>query len=126
MTQYTRRLIIVCNAAVAAAANNAANQDDTRDGGDGSRTFTVGLSADGSAPDHALLVRLVAQARRWRRPSPRGYARPGRRWPRSRPVALGQTPSSTRFAVFDEAASWTSDAVVTACGLQRVNAPLDL
>lgn len=125
MTQYTRRLIIVCNAAVAAAANNAANQDDTRDGGDGSRTFTVGLSADGSAPathywcgwslKPAMATAIATRLRA-----------AGATVAEVTPVALGQTPSSTRFAVFDEAAGWTSDAVLTACGLQRVNAPLDL
>lgn len=37
-----------------------------------------------------------------------------------RPVDFGQTPASTRFAVFDTAAGWTPDDVLTACGLQRV------
>lgn len=125
MTAYTRRLIIVCNAAVAAAANNAANQNDTRDGGDGSRTFAVGLSADGSATathywcgwslKPAMATAIATRLRA-----------AGETVVEVTPVALGQTPGSTRFAVFDEAAGWTSDAVLTACGLQRVNAPLDL
>jgi hypothetical protein len=46
-TQYTRRLVIVVAAAAADACNTHAQAIDP-DGGD--RTFTVGLSATGSAP----------------------------------------------------------------------------
>lgn len=118
-TAYTRRLIIVCNAAVAAAANVAANQADTADGGDGSATFRVGLLASGNAPaTHywcgwtmrpAMAVAIASRLR--------GH---GATLAEVQPVNLGQTPTSTRFAVFDEADGWTPDAVLTACGLQRV------
>ena len=118
-TQYTRRLIIVCNAAVAAAANAAANQGDTADGGDGSKTFRVGLSATGNAPaTHywagwtmrpAMATAIATRLRS-----------SGATVGEVTPVAEKGTPSSTRFGVFDVADGWTPDAVLTACGLQRV------
>jgi hypothetical protein len=118
-TQYTRRLIIVCNAAVAALANNAANQADTADGGEGSRTFRVGLSATGDAPAthywcswsmRPSMATAIRSRLRERGATAAEVA----------PVADKGTPSSTRFAVFDVADGWTPDAVLTACGLQRV------
>ena len=70
-TQYTRHLILVTNAALAAAANNASNQTDTKDGGQrGDLTFTNGLSPSGQAPADArrallrcALVELVGLTR---------------------------------------------------------------
>lgn len=118
-TQYTRRLIIVCNAAVAAVANTAANQPDTADGGNGSQTFRVGLSVSGNAPathywcgwtmtpSHAAAIRTRLRAA-------------GATVADVTPIVPGNSPASTRFAVFDASDGWTPDDVLTACGLQRV------
>ena len=35
------------------------------------------------------------------------------------PIAVGNTPASTRFAIFD-GDLWTPEDVLTACGLQRI------
>lgn len=117
MSVYNRRFIIVARADLAAAANLAAAAADWDPDG-GSQTFTVGLSASGSAPatafwcntaltpSQALAVRNRLQAR-------------GATNAEITPIAIGQTPASNRFAVFD-GDLWTPDAVLTACGLQTL------
>lgn len=119
-TLYLRRYIIVARADVAAAANLAANQADTNDGGDGSKTFTVGLSASGAAPAQAFICN-------WALKAPQAVAIRTRLQERgatvaeTTPVPAGQTPASNRFAVFDVINDgWDPEAVLAACGLKRV------
>lgn len=116
-TQFARRYIIVPRADLAAAANLAAKQPDTDPAG-GDRTFTVGLSATGSAPAQAYwcnwaLTNAQAAAIRNR------LQERGATVAETTPVPPGGTPASNRFAVFD-AADWTPEAILAQIGMQVV------
>lgn len=118
-TQYTRHILLIARADIAALANDAANQSDTNDGGRGDLTFTNGLSPSGNAPaTHywcswamrpAMLSALVTRLRA-----------AGATVPETTLVAFGQTPASARMAAFDLDSAWTPDGVLTTVGLQRV------
>lgn len=117
MTVYTRRLIIVARADVAAAANLAASKNDTDPVG-GDKTFRAALSASGNEPAQAYWCGWTMTG---------GQAAAIRSRLRERgatvaevaPVAAKGTPASNRFAVFD-ADEWTPDEVLAKLGLQRV------
>lgn len=117
MAGYTRRFIIVCRADFAVKGNAAAKANDFDPGG-GEKTFNVPLSASGNLPAQtywmscamttgmagAIRTRLQAQ---------------GATVAETTPIAVGQVPVSTRFAIFD-ADLWTPDAVLAAVGMQTI------
>lgn len=118
-TIWTRHFIIVCRADLVAQANIAANHATWDPGGAGDQTFTVPLSASGNLPAQAYWCSTAATNAIASAIATRLQAR-GATAQEVTPVPFGQTPSSTRFAVFDMDAGWTPDAVLTACGLQRI------
>lgn len=119
MAAYTRRFILVARTDVAAAANLAAKSSDCDPTG-GERAFTVRLSPLGVEPAthywcnwalttaQALAIRTRLRER-------------GATVAEVTPVPPGETRSVPRFAVFD-AADWTPEAVLVACGLRRIEA----
>lgn len=120
VTIWTRHFIIVVRADLVAQANTAANHASWDGGGAGDQTFTVPLSASGNLPVQAYwcstaATNAIALAIRTR------LQAQGATNAETTPIVFGQTPASNRFAVFDmDGTGWTPDAVLTACGLQRI------
>lgn len=119
---YSRRFLVVIRSDLAAAAN-AAVKDASVDPIGGDKTWTVGLSATGTAPAQAYwcsiaLTPAMATAIRSR------LQAAGATVAEVTPVPAGQTPASNRVAVFDADVWPIPDAVLVACGLKRVEAPL--
>lgn len=117
---WTRHFCIVVRADLAAQANIAANHASWDPGGAGDQTFTVPLSASGSLPATAYWCSTAATNAIASAIATRLLAR-GATAQEVTPIVFGQTPASNRFAVFDmDGTGWTPDAVLTACGLQRI------
>ena len=118
---WTRRYVIVARADVAAAANAAANNAAWDADGQGDKTFTNPLSASGNLPAQAYwcstaLTTAMALGVRNR------LLNAGATTAEVTPIVAGQTPASTRFAVFD-AVDWPDPAaILTTINLKRIEA----
>jgi hypothetical protein len=118
-TAFDHRYIIVVRADLAPAANLAASQPDTDNGGTGHLTFSVPLSASGSAPAQAYWCNwalTTAQAGAIRNRLIERGASAAEVLPVPFPSG---TPASNKFAVFDVAAGWDPESVLAKLGLQR-------
>lgn len=117
-TAFTKRYIIAARADLAAQANLAAKQSDTDPVG-GERTFTVPLSASGNLPAQAYWCS-------WQMTPGQAAAIRNRLRERGAtvaevsPIALGSSPASNRFAVFDADDGWTPGLVLGAIGLKAI------
>jgi hypothetical protein len=120
-TAYTKRYVILARADLAAAANLAASHPDTADGGNGSQTFTVPLSASGNLPATAYwcswqMTPVQAVNIRTR------LVQHGATAAEVTPVPANTVPASRRFAIYDDATWPDPEAILTSLSLQRIAA----